>query len=61
MDRLTYSVDEVAKLLGIGRNSAYRAVQTGELPSLRIGRRVVVPRRALEEWLTERESLPTSA
>jgi excisionase family DNA binding protein len=50
--RLTFSVDEAAKLLGISRNSAFRAVQTGELPSIRIGRRILIPRdrlRALVE------------
>ena len=47
-DRLALSVEEAAKLLGISRDLAYDLVARGELPALRLGRRVVVPRRALE-------------
>jgi len=50
-EKLTYSVDEVAKLLGISRNSAFSAVQSGEIPSIRIGHRRLVPRLALERKL----------
>jgi excisionase family DNA binding protein len=48
---LTLSVTEAAQLLGISRAFAYELVARGELPSLRLGRRVVVPRRALEELI----------
>jgi excisionase family DNA binding protein len=46
-ERLTYSVEEAADLLGISRAGAYEAVQRGEIPHLRIGRRILVPRSAL--------------
>jgi len=46
LDTLTMSVEEAGKLLGIGRPSAYGAVRRGELPSLKIGRRILVPRSA---------------
>jgi excisionase family DNA binding protein len=49
--RLTVSVEEAAKLLGIGRSAAYDAVRKGELPTRRIGRRIVVPVPLLVEWL----------
>jgi excisionase family DNA binding protein len=49
--KLTYTVTETAKLLGISRSSAYECVRRGEIPSLTLGRRVVVPRRALEALL----------
>jgi excisionase family DNA binding protein len=45
------SVTEAAGLLGISRDLAYELVARGELPSLRLGRRIVVPRRALESLL----------
>lgn len=51
MERLTYTVTEVAHLLGISRGSAYTHVRTGEIPSISIGGRIVVPRRALDELL----------
>lgn len=50
-ERLTLTIDETAKLLGIGRQLAYDRVKTGEIPVIKIGRRLVVPRRALEKLL----------
>ena len=52
-DRMTMTVEEAAKRLGIGRNSAYDAVQRGEIPSLRIGKRLLVPVAALERMLAK--------
>jgi excisionase family DNA binding protein len=49
--RLTYSVEEAAKLLGIGKASAYEAIRRGDLPSIKIGRRILVPVEALERKL----------
>jgi excisionase family DNA binding protein len=40
---LTLTVEQTAKLLGIGRSTAYELVHTGDIPSLRLGRRIVVP------------------
>jgi excisionase family DNA binding protein len=51
-DRQTVTVEETAKRLGIGRNTAYDAVRRGDIPSIRIGRRVVVPVAVLERMLT---------
>lgn len=53
IDRQTLTVEEAAMLLGIGRNSAYQAIARGELPALRLGRRLLVPRAALERHLAE--------
>jgi len=39
----TVTVDEAALLLGIGRNSAYRSVKAGEIPSVKLGGRVLIP------------------
>ena len=48
---LTITVEEAAALLRIGRNLAYEAVKRGELPAIRVGRRLLVPKRALERLL----------
>ena len=45
--RLTYSVEEAGQLLGLSRQGAYDAVRRGEIPSIRLGRRLVVPKAAL--------------
>jgi excisionase family DNA binding protein len=39
----TMQVDDVAAALGLSRGATYNGVQTGEIPSIRIGRRIVVP------------------
>jgi len=51
--RLTLKVEEAAKILGISRGLAYQLANSGELPTLRFGRRLLVPRRALERMLEE--------
>ena len=54
MERLTLTVDEAAKVLGIGRTSAYEGVRAGQIPSIRVGRRRLVPRAALLKLLEGR-------
>ena len=49
--RLTFTVEEAARALGIGRNTAYEAVRTGELPCLRVGGRILVPKAAVNRLL----------
>ena len=51
-DRLTFTVDEVASLLGISRSGAYDSIARGEIPSLNIGRRVLVPREPFLELVS---------
>ena len=50
--RQTITVEEAAAALGIGRGTAYDAARRGELPTLRFGRRLLVPLAALEQLLT---------
>ena len=52
-EKLTISILDCAKLLGIGRSAAYEAVRRGQIPSLKIGGRRLVPRVALEKLLAE--------
>lgn len=49
--RQTLTIEEAAKLLGIGRSAAYNAAKAGEIPTITIGRRLVVPLPALERML----------
>ena len=51
--RLTWTVREAARLLGISADSAYEAAHRGELPVRIIGRRMLVPRAALLRLLSE--------
>ncbi len=49
--RLTWTVEEAASALGISRAFAYDAVRRGEIPAIKIGRRILVPRMALNRLL----------
>ena len=50
---VVYSVPEVGKMLGLGRNGAYAAAERGEIPIIRIGRLMRVPKVALEKMLAK--------
>jgi excisionase family DNA binding protein len=50
-ERMTLSIEEAAARLGISRALAYELVRRGELPRLRLGRRIVIPLKALEEFV----------
>lgn len=50
-ENLVYTVSETARLLGLSRNSTYQGVLKGEIPSFRVGKRILIPRRAIEAML----------
>lgn len=52
-EKLTLTVEEAAEVLGISRPSAYQGVERGEIPHIRVGKRILVPRSALERLLAE--------
>ena len=52
----TMTVEEAAAALGISRAFAYEAITRNEIPHVRIGRRILVPRSALERMLGASES-----
>lgn len=52
-ERLVFTIEETARMLGISRGTAYLLANTGGIPAIRIGqRRLVVPRKALEDFLS---------
>jgi excisionase family DNA binding protein len=57
--KLTYTVEEVGRLLGISRNSAYEAARRGEIPTIRIGRRILVPRSRIEAMINGLDDEPS--
>src|SRR5438445_7748895 len=50
-DAVVLTVSETAEILGISRAFAYELVARGELPAVKLGRRIVVPKRALDRLL----------
>ena len=55
MEKLTYSVKEAAAVLGISPAKMYELVRSAGFPSLKLGKRLLVSRRGLENWIAERE------
>jgi excisionase family DNA binding protein len=55
-DRLAYSVDEAAAIIGLSRDLLYDQMRAGRLAYLKIGRRRVITRQHLEAFLTRRAS-----
>ncbi len=49
--RATYSIKDVMALFGLSRSAVYLALKTGEIPSFRIGKRVLIPKEAIDKML----------
>jgi excisionase family DNA binding protein len=54
-EALTLSVEHAARLIGVSRSTAYRLVRDGELPAIRVGRRVLILKKPLMEMLEAKE------
>lgn len=50
-EKLTLTVQDTAQMLGLSRNSVYQGVLTGEIPHVKVGKRILIPRAALERML----------
>lgn len=48
---LVHRVEEVSEMLGTGINQTYAAIRRGEIPSIKVGRRILVPRQKLLDML----------
>lgn len=53
-ERKTMTVEEFAYTVGIGKNNAYQLVREGRIPSVRLGRRLVIPANAFELMLEQK-------
>ena len=52
LDKLEYSIDEVAEILGVCRPTAYQLAKREDFPCVRLSkRRIVVPADGLKQWL----------
>jgi len=50
-EKLTLNLEEAGKLLGISRQTVYLLSRREDFPVLRIGRRILIPRKQLEAWM----------
>ena len=53
---LTLRVEELMPILGIGRNTAYELVRSGQIRSIRVGRQLRVPKDAILDFLNQQNS-----
>jgi len=58
---MTYTVDQTARILGLSRNGTYALVREGKIPALRLGKRILIPRRKLERMLSDDQQTSAEA
>ena len=59
IERKTYNVPEIAKMLGISRPAAYDLIHSDGFPVIRIGeRRFVIPCEAFDKWMSDAAAAP---
>jgi excisionase family DNA binding protein len=58
-DALVLSVPEAGRLLSLSRGTSYMLANQGILPAIRLGRRLVVPKIAIQRMLAEADNKPT--
>ena len=51
---MAFTVEELASILGISRSCAYKLIREPGFPVVNIGRRVLIPRKALEKWINDK-------
>lgn len=61
MERLLLKPSEVGQALGIGRSLVYQLISEREIPSVRVGRCIRVPRTWLEKWINDQEKLKSGS
>ena len=49
----TIKPDDLAEKLGVGRGAVYEGLRNGTIPSIRLGKRFIIPKSAIEEWLKQ--------
>lgn len=51
MDKIAYNANEVSQLLGISKTTVYDLCRKGEIPSMQLGHRIVIPIKQFNLWL----------
>ena len=54
--KMTLTVREAADMIGISKPKMYELIREGEIPSIHIGKKIVIARQALLDWLSEGDS-----
>lgn len=51
MEKLVYSIQEAAELLGISRSYAYELARNGTFPVIQLGSKRVIPKEKFKQWI----------
>lgn len=51
MEKLTFTIREAAEVLNIGISKTYELVRQNILPNIKVGKRIIIPKTALDHWL----------
>lgn len=54
MEKLVYSIQEVAELLGLSRSYTYQLVRNGTIPFIQLGNKRIIPKEKFNNWLNEK-------
>jgi len=53
-ERLVYSVYDLVDVLGLSISSVYKGINDNEIPHVKVGSRILIPKKVLDEWLSKR-------
>ena len=53
--KMTYKPAEVALLIGLGKQSVYALIRSGQIRNIRVGRKILIPTSAIAEFLAGRQ------
>lgn len=53
MEQMTYSIEEAAKLIGVSKSFMYKLARNREVPVLKLGKRLVIPRHKFHEFINK--------
>jgi len=54
-NKAALSVEEFRKEVGLGKNTAYAVVRQPGFPAIRVNRKILIPRKGLEQWLEDNQ------
>ena len=59
-ERLVYDVPEAGALLGLSRNASYEAAKRGDIPTIKVGKLIRVPKAAFHQMLEKTRRIPSA-
>lgn len=53
MEKMTYTVKEAAELLGVSKSFMYKMIQNNEIPVLKLGKRIIIPKTKFQQFINQ--------